>query len=53
MPLTVRARDALIVPPALSPATPILASALTPKQIIHKYIQMIEVKSDHRKSYFE
>jgi len=38
MPFNVRASDALIMPPALSPATPTLAVSLTPKQMINRYI---------------
>ncbi len=38
MPFNVRASDALIVPPALSPATPTLAAGSTPKQMIYRYI---------------
>jgi hypothetical protein len=53
MPFTVRARDALIVPPALSPATPTLAVSLTPKEMIHKCIKIIQIKSDHKMFYFE
>ena len=35
IPLISRASDALIVPPALSPATPIFAVSSTPKHILH------------------
>lgn len=53
MPFTVRASDALIMPPALSPATPTFAVCSTPKQMINKCISIIELKSDHKLFYFE
>ena len=53
MPLTVRATEALIIPPALSPATPILAVASTPTEINHHCMKMIEMISDRKILYFE
>jgi hypothetical protein len=41
MPFTVRASEALIMPPALSPATPTLAVSLKPKEIMHRLLRLL------------
>ena len=53
MPFNVRASVALIMPPALSPATPTFAVSLTPKQMTNRCIYVTEIESDHNLFYFE